>query len=61
MRWYSQTDHRCRWCGSRYRSKKAQSWDGFCSNVCKQAHYRAYKKYAITKLTHKNFMVHKNE
>jgi len=39
----------CRWCGNRYKAKKASEKPGFCTNVCKQAHYRAYKKY----VTHK--------
>lgn len=42
------TGHYCRWCQKPYESKKDTVKDGFCSFLCKQAHYRAYKKY-VTK------------
>lgn len=35
----------CRWDQKQFRSKKPLPKGGFCSGVCKQAHYRAYKKY----------------
>ena len=35
----------CRWDGKSYRPKQETDRDGFCSPACKQAHYRAYKKY----------------
>ena len=38
-------DWHCRWCGEPYESKKALTKAGHCSTVCKQAHYRAYKKF----------------
>ena len=35
----------CRWCGLGYRAIRPRGRDGFCCPACKQAHYRAYKKY----------------
>jgi len=35
----------CRWCGKGYKGTKPNDRDGFCCAKCKQAHYRAYKKY----------------
>lgn len=35
----------CRWCGRSYTAAKPTDKDGFHSAACKQAHYRAYKKY----------------
>lgn len=42
-------DHYCRWCGNSYTSKKPSLRDGFCSRVCKQAFYRAYKSYVTAR------------
>lgn len=39
----------CRWCGKQYKAKKDVNKDGFCGKVCKQALYRAYKKYVPQK------------
>lgn len=39
----------CRWCGKAYQASQPVGKDGFCSSLCKQAHYRAYKKYVTTK------------
>jgi len=35
----------CRWCGGIYYAMKPIDRDGFCTKACKQAHYRAHKKY----------------
>jgi len=35
----------CRWCGVMYNPEKQTERDGFCTDACKQAHYRAYRKY----------------
>jgi hypothetical protein len=35
----------CRWCGTEYYANYPNHKDGFCSVSCKQAHYRAYKRY----------------
>ena len=35
----------CRWCGKPYMAVKPVGKDGFHLPRCKQAHYRAYKKY----------------
>ena len=38
----------CRWCGNTYITYKRTDRDGFCNDnngKCKQAHYRAFKKY----------------
>ena len=35
----------CRWCGKAYHAYKPVGRDGFHSQACKQAHYRAYKAY----------------
>jgi len=45
--WYNKNKyyHHCRWCGIPYKSIKPCKQDGFHSKACKQAHYRAYKKY----------------
>lgn len=40
--WY---DKHCRWCQKAYHAHKPVDRDGFCCGKCKQAHYRAYKKY----------------
>lgn len=45
---YPQKKH-CRWCGTQYSARKPHYRDGFCCKSCKQAHYRAYKKY-VTQL-----------
>ena len=37
----------CRWCSKTYTAKIPFKRDGFCSPLCRQAHYRAYKKYVI--------------
>lgn len=46
-RWRSMlTDEKhCRWCSKSYMAKIPFYRDGFDSNKCRQAHYRAYKKY----------------
>ena len=41
----------CRWCGRKYEASKPIGRDGFCSPPCKQAHYRAYKKYVTAHVT----------
>lgn len=41
---YENVKH-CRWCGQTYKAKKPTDRDGFDKPRCKQAHYRAYKKY----------------
>lgn len=35
----------CRWDGKIYKPLQETDRDGFCSNACKQALYRAHKKY----------------
>jgi hypothetical protein len=36
----------CRWCGKQYKPVKEVDRDGFCPcGKCKQAHYRALKRY----------------
>lgn len=39
----------CRWCGRPYTAKFPVTKPGFCRNACKQAHYRAYKKYVTAR------------
>lgn len=39
----------CRWCGKGYYAKKPIDRDGFCCKACKQAHYRAYKKWVTAR------------
>lgn len=39
----------CRWCGNAYKAKRPVDRDGFCKKACKQAHYRAFKKYVTVK------------
>jgi len=46
---YYHYDKHCRWCGKQYHAHKPHDRDGFCKTACKQAHYRAYKKYVTTK------------
>lgn len=48
-RWI-QTKH-CRWCQTVYSAIKPYDRDGFCTTPCKQAHYRAYKKYVTHRST----------
>lgn len=48
-KWYPKTKKHCRWCGNAYTASKPLYRDGFCSPTCKQAHYRAYKKYVTGK------------
>lgn len=43
-RYYHRRKH-CRWCGKSYIGSYPIDRDGFHSAACKQAHYRAYKKY----------------
>lgn len=43
----------CRWCRKRYYAHKPYDGDGFCSAACKQAHYRAYKKYVTAKTSNR--------
>lgn len=38
-KWY------CRWDGKTYKPLKETDRDGFCCSACKQALYRAHKKY----------------
>lgn len=45
---YRITKH-CRWCGGEYYATKPVNRDGFCKLACKQAHYRAYKKYVTSR------------
>jgi len=40
----------CHWCGGYAKRYKSYDKHIFCSNRCKMAHYRAYKKY-VTHLT----------
>lgn len=35
----------CRWDGKTYKPLQETDRDGFCCTACKQAHYRALKKY----------------
>ena len=42
--YYLRTKH-CRWCQTEYKAHIPVDRDGFCSNICKMAFYRAYKKY----------------
>lgn len=42
---YTYYDKHCRWCGKAYQAAKPHDRDGFDTKTCKQAHYRAYKKY----------------
>lgn len=43
---YDHISHKhCRWCGNAYNANRPYNRDGFCKTACKQAHYRAYKKY----------------
>ena len=44
---YLKTKH-CRWCQVEYKACIPVDRDGFCSNICKMAFYRAYKKYKKT-------------
>ena len=46
----------CRWDGKSYRPKQETDRDGFCSPACKQAHYRAYKKYVTQPIRLKRFL-----
>lgn len=43
----------CRWCGNQYKGTKPVGKDGFCRDACKQAHYRAYKKYVTAETSRK--------
>ncbi len=43
----------CRWCGKRYYAHHPVGRDGFDLPACKQAHYRAYKKYVTAKAERK--------
>ncbi|GAH69225.1 unnamed protein product, partial [marine sediment metagenome] len=44
--WFGDKHYRhCRWCGQCYNATRPIGRDGFCCPKCKQAHYRAYKKY----------------
>lgn len=45
MRWQLASNKHCRWCGKAYVAHKPAGKDGFHSPACKQAHYRAYRKY----------------
>ncbi|GAI71348.1 unnamed protein product [marine sediment metagenome] len=50
MVWFGDKSGRhCRWCGEPYRASRPIGRDGFCTGKCKQAHYRAYKKYVTAK------------
>lgn len=40
----------CRWDGKTYKPLKETDRDGFCCSACKQALYRARKKYVTTEL-----------
>ncbi len=42
-------EHHCRWCGRTYYADRPTDRDGFHSEACKQAHYRAYKKYVTAR------------
>lgn len=46
---HSLTLKHCRWCQSVYSAFRPVDKDGFCSPTCKQAHYRAYKKWVTAK------------
>ena len=46
---YYKVTRYCRWCGKAYEPKKDIGKDGFCCNACRQAHFRAYKKYVTQK------------
>lgn len=39
----------CRWDGKTYRPLRETDRDGFCCSACKQALYRAHKKYVTAK------------
>jgi rubredoxin len=45
--WGWMKEKHCRWCGALYKAAVPVDRDGFCASKCKQAHYRAYKKYVI--------------
>ncbi|MCK5607236.1 hypothetical protein KAR91_35460 [Candidatus Pacearchaeota archaeon] len=47
--WAYATTRHCRWCGIEYKATRPIGRDGFCSAACKQAHYRAYKKWVTAK------------
>jgi len=50
MRQWQLTDQKhCRWCGKAYTATKPKGKDGFDTKACKQAHYRAFKKYVTGK------------
>lgn len=44
-KWYYDYDLICHWCSKVYKAKKGRLQARFCCKACKQAHYRAYKKY----------------
>ena len=46
---YEKFEHYCRWCQKSYYAQKPVVRDGFCSSRCKQAHYRAYKKWVTAR------------
>jgi len=43
--YYSTIKRYCRWCGKLYTPRKAVYRNGFCTDRCKAALYRARKKY----------------
>jgi len=45
MRYFRYNSKHCRWCGNEYKANKPTGRDGFCCGICKQAHWRAFKKY----------------
>lgn len=46
---YSYRKKYCRWCGNAYKATQPVDRDGFCDTPCRQARYRAYKKYVTAK------------
>ncbi len=49
---YHTREKHCRWCGKAYKATRPVDRDGFCHPTCKQAHYRARKKYVTGKYDH---------
>lgn len=46
----------CHWCGKTYNAQIGYHRRRFCGSLCKQAHYRAYKKYVTVIRRRKRFL-----